>query len=137
MYLKKGFINYRKTKQKHIFIAWLHFFNIKHNMIRKLDWVGPFDNRPSINKLHNFVKKKCDMWHMTCDTRHMICDTWHVTDDTWNVTHDMWHVVGGEHSLKQLPSSLILQYCNTVWDLWYLEDCEEKADWLTKWINEW
>ena len=50
----------------------------------QLDGVGPVDNRPSINKLHQIVQKKkkkknCDMWHMTRDT---------------------WHVGGDEDSLK-------------------------------------
>ena len=49
----------------------------------KLDGVGPVDNRPSTDELHNFVKKKvtCDMWHVTCDTWHVTCDTWHMTLD--------------------------------------------------------
>ena len=32
-------------------------------MKKKLNGVGPVDNRPSTNNLHNFVQKKCDMWH--------------------------------------------------------------------------
>ena len=48
----------------------------------KLDGVGPVDNRPSTNKLHQFVQKK--------QKKH---DMWHVTPDTWQV----W---GGEPSLK-------------------------------------
>ena len=74
----------------------------------KLDGVGPVDNRPSTDKLHQFVRKKinkkiivtCDTWHVTRDTWHVTCDMWHVTRDTWHVTHDTWHVWGGEHSLK-------------------------------------
>ena len=50
--------------------------------VKKLDKVGPVDNRPSTNKFHNFVKKKKmkighmthDMWHVTCGTWHMTCD---------------------------------------------------------------
>ena len=57
------------------------YWYVKPFMI-KLDWVGPDDNRPSIDKLHQFVKKNKKK-----------CDTWHAT-------YDMWHVVGGEHSLK-------------------------------------
>ena len=35
----------------------------------KLDGVGPVDNRPSTDKLHQFVKKKKNyMWHATHDT---------------------------------------------------------------------
>ena len=44
---------------------------------KKLDGVGPVDNRPSNDKLQHFVpppRKNCDMWH--------------VTRDTWQVTHD-------------------------------------------------
>ena len=41
----------------------------------KLDGVGPVDNRPSIDMLHFFVKKK----HTK---RHVTCDMWHVTHDT-------------------------------------------------------
>ena len=74
--------------------------------IKKLDGVGPVDNRPSTDNLHHFVWKKKKMWHVTCDTWHVTSDTWHVTCDTWhvtrNVTRDTWHVtcLGGEHSLK-------------------------------------
>ena len=35
------------------------------NKTKKLDGVGPVDNRPSTAKLHQFVKKK--MLHVTCD----------------------------------------------------------------------
>ena len=36
---------------------------------KKLDGVGPIDNRPSTDKLHRLVKKNVthDMWHMTPD----------------------------------------------------------------------
>ena len=46
---------------------------------------SPVDDRPSDDKLHNFVRKK--------KKKKMTCDTWHMTRDTW-------HVLGGEHSLK-------------------------------------
>ena len=61
-------------------------------MKKKLDGVGPVDNRPSTDKLHHFFwrKKKCDMWHVTCDMWHVTCDMWHVTHDTWHVTCDTW-----------------------------------------------
>ena len=43
-----------------------------------LDGVGPVDNRPSTDKLHNFVKKKkmkkFDMLHVTYDMCHVTCD---------------------------------------------------------------
>ena len=59
----------------------------------KLDGVGPFDNRPSADKLHHFIKnkkkliknkttKKFDIWHMTGDMWHVTRDTWHMTCDT-------------------------------------------------------
>ena len=46
---------------------------------RKLDGVGPVDNRPSTNKLHHFVQKKKKIYIKKIVT----CDTWHVTRDTW------------------------------------------------------
>ena len=78
-----------------------HSFVIKSNFIvffcrLLLDGEGPVDNRPSTDKLHQFVrgkKKNRDMWHV-------ICDMWHMTCDTWHVTHDTWHVWWGEDSLK-------------------------------------
>ena len=58
-----------------------------NQLINELDGVGPVDNRPSTDKLHNFVWKKNKKKH--------------VTRDAWHVTHDTWHVWGGgEHSLK-------------------------------------
>ena len=55
---------------------------------KKLDGVGPVDNRPSTKKLHHSVKK-----NVTCDTWHMTCDMWHVTCDKWNMSFDMlWGV---------------------------------------------
>ena len=65
---------------------------------KKLDGVGPVDNRPSTDKLYHFVQKKKkivthDMWHVTRDM-------WHVTLDTGHVTRETWHVWRGEHSLK-------------------------------------
>ena len=63
----------------------------------ELDGVGPVDNRPSTDKLHQIVKKKekKKKWHVTCDTWHG-----HMTRDTWHMTCDMWQVGGHEHSLK-------------------------------------
>ena len=68
---------------------------------KKVDGVGPIDNRPSIDKLYHFVKKKL-----------------HVTLDTWHVTC----CVGW--TLSQNFSSLALTVC----DLWYYADLEEKAE---------
>ena len=53
----------------------------------KLDGVGPVDNIPSTDLLHQFVPKKNlnnkngDMWQVTGDT-------WQVTRDTLHMTHD-------------------------------------------------
>ena len=65
----------------------------------KLDGIGPVDNRPYSNKLHQFVWKNLQKY------------TWHMTHDMWKVTLDMWHVVGGEQYLKDksLPLLLILR----------------------------
>ena len=35
--------------------------------VKKLDGVGPVDNRPSTNKLHHFVQKKKKKKKVTCD----------------------------------------------------------------------
>ena len=40
---------------------------------KKLDGLGPVDNRPSTNYLDHFVPPK---------KLHLTCDTWHVTRDT-------------------------------------------------------
>ena len=98
-------------------------------LFRKLDGAGPVDNRPSTNKLHHLVPKK-----MTCDTWNVTHDTWHVTCDTRHVTQDMWHVTWcGGWTFSQNFSSLAFTVC----DLWYFELLEEKANWLTDWINKW
>ena len=55
---------------------------------------------------------ECDMWHMTCDI--------------WHMTH------GVAWTFSQNFSCLALM----AWDLWCCEYLEEKADWLTEWINE-
>ena len=49
---------------------------------------SPFDDRPSTDKLHHFVRKK----------REKKCDTWHVTHDTWHVTRDTF---GGVNILSK------------------------------------
>ena len=91
----------------------------------KLDGVGPVDNRPPTNKLHNFVQKKlnlkyiiiivkCHTWHVTSDTWHATPDIWHMTYDTWQVTGDMWHSVGVNMLLKfWLPTITALNYSIT------------------------
>ena len=63
------------------------------------------------------------------EEKNVKCDMWHALHDTWHMTHDMWLVTyweGGWTFFLNF-SSLAL----TVWDLWYFEDVEEKADWLT------
>ena len=73
-------------------------------VLYKLDGVGPVDNRPSSNKVHQFVKKKKNV-------KQMIYEMWHVTRDILHVTRDMRHVIydmllGVNILLKfQLPSS--------------------------------
>ena len=68
-------------------------FWINTHIKKKLDGIGPVDNKPSTDKLHHFVQKK-----------------WHVTRDMWHVKHDMWHLTHdtfwGVHILSkfQLPS---------------------------------
>ena len=90
----------------------------------KLDGVGPVDNRPSTDKLHNFVWKKNR--HVTCDMRNVTRDRWHVTCDTWHVTSDM---LWGFKILSkfQPPSSCGLGFI-IFWRFggkW----------WLTDWVN--
>ena len=90
----------------------------------KLDGVGPVDNRPSTDMLHEIVKKK---------KIHVTHDMWDVTHDTWHVTCDMWHMTRwGGWAFSQNFSSLALTVC----DFWYYEDIEEKADLLTDWIYD-
>ena len=60
---------------------------------------------------------------MTPDLWHLERDTWYVTRDMWHMTHDMWHVThGGGWTFSQNVSSLALMD----WDLWCVEDWEEK-----------
>ena len=64
---------------------------------------------------------------------YLTCDTWHVTRDTWHVTRDTRHMTClGGWTFSQNFSALALTVC----DLWYYEDLEEKADWLTDLIND-
>ena len=69
----------------------------------KLDGVGPVDNRPSTDKLHQFVPPP--------KKNKITFDKWHVTRDIWHLTRDMQHVtcdmLWGVNILSkfQLPSS--------------------------------
>ena len=55
---------------------WWKLVHKKDDSLKKLDGVGPVDNRPSTEKLHHFVQKK------------MTYDIWHVTRDMWHVTRE-------------------------------------------------
>ena len=121
-----------KTSKKKI-VVW----NSKRTEAKKWFWVPyqnsgafktrrgrPVDNRPSTDKLHQFVRKKerkKKIFFLTYDTWNETCDMWHVTCDTWHVTR--W----GEWTFSQTFSCLALTVC----DLWYYEDMEEKADSLS------
>ena len=96
-------------------------------MLWKLDKVGPVDNRPSTDKLYHFNWKK-----VTHDTWQVTHDMWHMTHETWHVTCDIWHVTCGGWTFSHNFSSLAL----TVFELWYFEDLEKKADWLTDSVTE-
>ena len=64
-------------------------------------------------------------WHVTCDT-------WRVTYDTLHMTRDTWHVIClGGWIFSQNFSFIALTVC----DLWYYEDLEEKAHWISQLIN--
>ena len=82
-------------------------------IVIKLDRVGPVDNRPSTDELHNFFQKKCERKK---------CDAWHVTHGMWHVIYDMGHVVGVIILSKLLlPSSwglwfmMFWRFCNKSW----------------------
>ena len=95
---KKFLVDFVKKKYwSYIFLKDL-MNNQRKLMFKKLDGVGPVDNRPSPNKLHRIVKKKKQ--NLICDTWHVTCDTWHVTSDMWHMTHDMLHIGEDQHSLK-------------------------------------
>ena len=107
-----------------------HYLNNdnRKNIKKKLDRVGPVENRPSTDWLvPPLYPKKCDMWHQTCDTWNLTRDTWHLTCDTWDVTH------GGGWTFSQYFSFLAL----TVWDFWCFEDLKVKDDWINELMNEW
>ena len=109
-------------------LFWLPIFVIRYVFLKvtmftkKLDGVGPVDNRLSTDKLHHFVRKK--KRKKKKKKKNVPCDTWHVTRDTWHVTRDTWHVThGGEWTLSQYFSFQAL----TVWDWQCFEDSEHKG----------
>ena len=57
----------------------------------------------------------------------MTCDMWHMTHGTWHMTC----LELGGWTFSQNFNSLAL----AVFDLWYYEDLEEKADLLTQLMN--
>jgi hypothetical protein len=67
--------------------------------VLQLDGVGPYDNRPSTNQLHHFVKK---------ERKKVTCDMWHVTHDMWHVTHDTGHMTCDMLWGNHRPTSLYL-----------------------------
>ena len=103
----------------------------------KLDGVGPVDNRPSTDKLHQFVQKKkekilviYDIWHVTRDTWHVTRDIWNMKR-TWHVTCDiLWEV--NILSKFQLPSS----YCLWFMILWRSGGKGWRTDLIIEWMNE-
>ena len=96
-----------------------HISKASH-VIKKLDGVGPVDNRPYTDKLHHFVQKKTQQKH----------DMWHVRRDMWHVRRDTWHVLGRGNILSkfQLPSSYLLWFMI----LWR----SGGKGWVTEWINQ-
>ena len=56
-----------------------------HLLIIRFLW---YDNRPSTDKLHQFVRKKIKI------------KKWHMTLDMWHLTREMLGGGGGEHSIK-------------------------------------
>ena len=66
-HLTRGVLKLRHTIMKRRIMIHNHILTQNDNeTIKKLDRVGPVDNRPSPDKLHHFVKKK--KLHMTPDT---------------------------------------------------------------------
>ena len=101
--------------------VWLYY-------LTELDGVGPVDNRPSTNKLHQIVQKKKNV---TCDTWHVTCDTWHMTRGTWHVTHDMLGVMN-ILSKFQFPSP----YCLWIMMLWRYGGKGSMIESINESINE-
>ena len=96
-----------------------------HLVKKKLDGIGPVDNRPSTTSFttwSNEEEKKKHVWYLTCDR-------WQVTNDMWHVTCDMWREVN-ILSKFQVPSS----YGLGVKVFWrYLN--KMMTDWLDYLIN--
>ena len=62
---------------------------------------------------------------------------WHLTPDTWHVTHDMWHVTHGKgEGVKKIFSQNFNSLGLWVWALWFLEDWEEKDDWMNELVTK-
>ena len=105
------------------------------NYIIKLDGVGPVDNRPSTDKLHQFVKneeEKKRVWQIKNNKKKN--DMWHVTRDTWHKTHDMRHVTYDMLWGVNLLSKLQLPSSSGLWFMifWRLGG----KGWLNELINE-
>ena len=82
---------------------------------KKLDGVGPVDNRPSTDKLHHSVQKKKKKKN----------------SDRWQVTHDTWHVLGGEHFLKISALYLLLFVIYDIMKIFR----KRMTDWINEWMN--
>ena len=61
-------VNEVATSKKHALLFKAHFVIFFSQKLKKIDGVGPVDNRPSTNKLHPFVQKKKKKKRITCDT---------------------------------------------------------------------
>ena len=106
----------------------LHIFFITFQwsaLHRKLDRVGPVDNRPSTDKHHHKNKqtKKQNKKHVTHDMYHVTCDTWPVTCDM------LWGV--NNLSKFQLPSS----YCLWFMILWRSGGKGSSTEWMDGSMN--
>ena len=95
-------------------------------LVKKLEGVGPIDNRPSTDKVHHFVPKIIiKKWHVTHDILHVTRDTWHMTGDTW-------HAGAGEHSLKISDPWLLLFVIYDIMKIWR----KRLTDWINQWISD-
>ena len=105
---EKMYLYYDETRDIRQNIAWAQ---------GKLDGVGPVDNRPSTNYLHQFVRiffliwiffffwqVTFDMWDLKDDMRYLTHDMWHLTQDTLQVVNIV--------SIFPLPSSIGLGVLN-------------------------
>ena len=68
------FLNIKTVVFKSWFLLVFKLFKVCFGCVRfkKLDGVGPIDNRPSTDKLHHLVKKK--IYIGTCETQHVTRD---------------------------------------------------------------